>query len=537
MKNLRSFVVSVSLTASLVVPATVFAARPLSAIVDTSAATVSRANFLSWAFEALELPRESTSCQLPYVRYPKGLKATLCAAQTQGALDVFGRGKQYVLNQSITRGEAIQVITALTDKQENVDVSAFKDIKDDLDRNAVMNAIVLKWMVPARANSFGLTTKLTGAEALSLLESSAKDVTRSTKTITIQFGGSPSLDTELPKSDLMNAIWQLLTKDYLYQDKLSEEEAAYKALEGMVDSLNDPYTTFFRPAGAEDFQQQIKGELSGIGAQIDEKDGDIIIVAPLPGSPAERAGLVIGDIILEANGVSLHGLGTDKAVTHIRGERGTTVKLKLRRGGSEIIVTVTRDSISIPEIQVKWQGDIAVVQLIQFGETTEKRIRSIFSDIAVKNPKGVVLDLRNNGGGLLTAADILLSSFVPRGTVVAKVKSRTETTEEKTQDEPVLTPGTKVVVLVNKGSASASEIVAGALQDLKRATIVGAQTFGKGTVQEVIGFRSGEAIKLTIAEWFTPLGRTINGTGIKPDVVLDSTDRDEQLKRALDILR
>jgi hypothetical protein len=223
----------------------------------------------------------------------------------------------------------------------------------------------------------------------------------------------------------------------------------------------------------------------------------------------------------------------DKAVAYIRGQRGTNVILKIRRSGSEMTITVQREVITIPEISVTWQGDIAILQLTQFGETTEKKIRSTFSEIAAKRPKGIVIDLRNNGGGLLLAADTLMSALVPRGSTVAQVVSPTETSLEKTQDDAVVDPSTKIAVLVNKGSASASEIVAGALQDLKRATIVGKQTFGKGTVQEVIGFRTGEALKLTIAEWLTPNGRHIDKVGVTPDVVVDSDNRDDQLRRAL----
>lgn len=511
-------------------------AASVSGIVDTKASTVSRANFLSWSFQALELPKSEGTCTLPYARFPRGLKSMLCAAQTQGALQLFGFGKEYPLAKTITRGEALEVITELTDKQEEADISTFKDVKTDIEKQAVMNAIALKWMVPTSTTSFGFKKPLTGAEALSLLQAVSGDLPERVQNIKISIGAS-SPSGNLPDEDLMIAVWQLIKRDYLHKDKIDDKEAAYKAIEGLVNSLGDPYSNFFRPANASNFQSQIKGELSGIGAQIEEKAGVIIIAAPLPGSPAERAGLKTGDEILMANGVKLTGIGSEEAVKHIRGERGTFVELQIRRNGVEMMVKVQRDTITIPEISVKWQGDIAVVQLVQFGETTEKKIRSIFADIAQKNPRGIVLDLRNNGGGLLNAADIVLSNFLPRNTVVAKVKGPTQTSEEKTQDEPIISATTKVAVLVNKGSASASEIVAGALQDLKRATIVGTTTFGKGTVQEVLGFRTGEALKLTIAEWLTPLGRQINGIGIEPDVKIDTDDRDAQLLKAMDILR
>jgi carboxyl-terminal processing protease len=529
-KSVASFLVAFSVAA----PAAAFA-KPVTGIVDTSAETVSKINFLSWSFLALDIPKEKGDCKLPYARVARGLRATLCTSQTLGALEVLGTGRVYTLNEPITRGEAIIALTAILDRQSDADVSAFRDVKSAAETQAVKNAIADKWMVPASATNFGLKNRLTGSETLSLLQAASGELPDRVQNITVTIGSGVS--GTIPEEELMSAIWGIIERDYLKSDSIDKREAAYKAIEGLVDSLNDPYTNFFRPASAEDFQSQIKGELSGIGAQIEDKEGIITIVAPLPGSPAEKAGLTAGDQILEANDVKLTGLGSERAVTYIRGERGTTVKLKIKRGGTEFTVSVVREVISIPEIAVAWQGDIAVVTLSQFGETTQKQIRSIFTDIQKQNPRGVVLDLRNNGGGLLSAADTVMSNFVPKGSVVAQVKSRTSTYEEKTQDEPTLNTSTKVAVLVNKGSASASEIVSGALQDMKRATVIGTQTFGKGTVQEVIGFRSGEALKLTIAEWLTPKGRHIEGIGVKPDVIVDSEDRDVQLKRALDILR
>ncbi len=533
----RKSAVSLLLVTFLLAPVSAFAAS-VSGIVNTSAPTVSRADFLSWSYIALDLHKEKGTCTLPFARAPRGMREVLCSAQTQGVLDIFNVGKDYYkLNTPVTRGEALEVLTGLLDEQQTGDVSAFKDVRTDNQKQAVRNAIALKWMQPLSATAFGVAKQLTGAETLALLQAVSGTYPDRVQTrITINM--APQGDTgNLPEEELMNAVWQLVMRDYLRNNNIDQKEAAYKAIEGMLDSLHDPYTTFFRPAIASDFQSQIKGELSGIGAQIEDLDGAIVIVAPLPGSPAEKAGLQPGDQIVEANGTVLTGLGTEKAVTHIRGEKGTQVILKIKRGGIEMIVTVTRDVISIPEVSVKWQGDIAVVTLSQFGETTQKRIRSVLTDVQKQNPRGLILDLRNNGGGLLSAADTVVSNFLPKGSVVTKVKSRTETTLEKTQDDPTINASVKMVVLVNKGSASASEITAGALQDMKRATIVGAQTFGKGTVQEVIGFQSGEALKLTIAEWLTPLGRTIEGTGLKPDVVVDTADRDEQMRRALDLLR
>lgn len=535
---LRKQVLSAVLVVLTLFPA-LASARVITDIVDTSAAAVTRANFLSWTFEALKFSKSEGDCRLPWARVPRGMKPTLCAALPLGALDAFGTSKTYPLARPVTRGEALLVLTALMGRSESADVSAFRDVKTAAQTRAVQNAVALRWMVPASATSFGLSKPLTGAETLSLLQAVTGE-NPGRKQMTVTIGGS----SDLPSEQLMATVWQLLKEYHLHADQISEEEAAYRAIEGMVASLEDPYTNFFRPVEAANFAQTIKGEVTGIGAHIEDKAGIVTVVAPLPNSPAERAGILPGDQILEANGVPLQGIGIEKAAMQIRGERGTKVDLKIRRNGADMMVSVIRDTVKIPEINVKWEGDIAIVELLQFGEITTKEIRSVFTDIQKKNPRGIVLDLRNNGGGLLSAAELVLSNFVPRGTTFAQVKNRTETNLEKTDDEPTVNSSTKMVVLVNKGSASASEIVAGALQDLKRATIVGATTFGKGSVQNLIE-RIGpkdEGLKITIAEWLTPLGRHIHEVGVVPDVVVDAEEKNdalkqEQFRRALEILR
>jgi carboxyl-terminal processing protease len=277
--------------------------------------------------------------------------------------------------------------------------------------------------------------------------------------------------------------------------------------------------------------------VSGIGAHVESQSGAILIVAPIPGSPAEKADLRSGDQILSVDGVSVTGLPLDEAVNRIRGEKGSSVKLTIRRGNREFDVIIVRDTVTVPEIDLQWQDTTAVIRLAQFGELTNEKIREVFKQVNERHPQGIILDLRNNPGGLLQAADELMSAFMPKGTVVAIVRGRNGESKELTSEEPVVDKDIKMAVLVNAGSASASEIVAGALQDYKRATIIGTQSFGKGTVQELVNFQGGEALKLTIAEWSTPLDRTINGVGVAPDIVVEPDDTDSQLRRALQILR
>ncbi len=514
-------------------------ARPITDYVHVSSSTVTRLNFIDWAAESLAVPLDDTKCTLDIkLRIPSSKRPLLCTAQARGILRIFPNlERKNVLASRITRGEALQVVTLFSREAETADVSGFTDVKGDLLKKAVMNAVALQWMIPVRANYFGVTRPLKGSEALSLLQAVTGEVPVEAKNLSVTIHGRPVQQVTLPKADLLTAIWQLLIRDYVKSEKINETEAAYAAAEAIVNSLGDPYTNFFRPAVATNFQEQLSGELSGIGAQVEDQSGSIVIIAPLPGSPAERAGLQTGDIILKADDHDLSGIGVERAVRFIRGEKGTVVRLTILRGGREISISVTRESITLPEITVSWQGDIAVVQLAQFGQTTEKQIRPILAAVQEKNPKGIILDLQNNGGGLLNAADIVMSNFLPRGSVVAKVKKPLSTEEELTEYEPTISSSTKVVVLVNKGSASASEIVAAALQDYKRATVIGSQSFGKGTVQEVLSFPDGEALKITIAEWLTPNNHAIDKKGVTPDILVDTMDKTAALKRALDFLR
>lgn len=510
--------------------ATALFSSPLTALASVATdSTVTRGQFIHQAVQTLGF-QTSANCKLNYARVPSNLKADLCVLLSKNALGIWPAGKSLLLSQAITRAEALELITLLTGANENTDVSSYKDVRSSLEVRAASNAIVMKWITPLRISLFGMHKNLTGTEASTILDA----ISGQSEEATTDDSGST-----LPNQSLLNGVWQIIQRDYLHADKVSGTDASYKSIEGLVSSLNDPYSTFFRPQEASDFQSFIKGEVKGgIGAQVESRNGIITIVTPLANSPAEKAGLKAGDEIVTVNGIPVTGMALDKAVNLIRGDKGTTVTLEINRSGSKQTFTITRDVVSIPEINVSWKGNIAIVQLAQFGDTTDNQIRSVFSEIAKKQPTAVILDLRDNPGGLLHAAVEVMSNFLPSGSDVVQVKGRNDSTIEKTNEEPTISPQTKVVVLVNKGSASASEIVAGAMEDTKRATLIGTQTFGKGTVQEVLNFNSGEALKLTVAEFFSPLGHKINGVGITPDIVLEKTATgDVQMDRALSLLR
>ncbi len=331
-----------------------------------------------------------------------------------------------------------------------------------------------------------------------------------------------------------------------YVDRpLDQQQLLYGAVSGLVSATGDPYTTFFNPDEAKKFQEQLSGSFEGIGAEIGKKDEQIVVVAPLEDTPAERAGLIAGDIILEINDESTLGMSVDDAVSRIRGKSKTQVKLKiLHKDKTEPQdITITRAKIEIKSVKLETKEingkKIAVLKLNQFGDDTKGLLDQAIGSVTTGGYAGLVVDMRNNPGGYLETAVTTISNWVDEGQVAVKEVGNDKSEKiYKTEGIPRL-KGIKTVVLVNGGSASASEIVAGALQDYKVATLVGEKTFGKGSVQELQELRNDSEIKVTVAQWFTPNGRGIDKKGLEPDIKVELTaddaqaDRDPQLDRAL----
>ncbi|MFA5946133.1 MAG: S41 family peptidase [Patescibacteria group bacterium] len=344
--------------------------------------------------------------------------------------------------------------------------------------------------------------------------------------------------------DMFWDVWNLVKQEYVDQP-VSDKDLFYGALEGMLSGVKDPYSTFFNPVNAQDFNDELDGSFFGIGAQIGlDADGLITVIAPLPGTPADKAGLLAGDHILAIDGVDTQGMTVDEAVKRIRGAKGTPVKLMILSKGSKTPkpVDITRDEISVKSVTWKMRDDgIAVVSVTIFNEDTTKLFADAVKDIQSKKAKGLILDLRNNPGGLLDAATNLAGYWMNGKTaVMEEVRGKRDELTASGNNELV---GLPTIVLVNGGSASASEILSGALQDYKMATLVGEKTFGKGSVQEYRDLPDGSAVKITVARWLTPLGRSINKLGIPPDVEVPLTvddfhaNRDPQLQKAVDLLK
>ena len=297
----------------------------------------------------------------------------------------------------------------------------------------------------------------------------------------------------------------------------------YGSLQGIVDSLGDPHSSYFPPQPAKEFAEGLSGAFEGIGAEIGIRNDQLIVIAPLPESPAQQAGLKPGDKVLAINGEETMGIALDKAVSKIRGPKGTQVKLTITRDGLKEAqdITVTRDTIKVPT--VTWEmkdGRVAYLRIGYFNEQTWTQFDKAVKEILAEAPEGIALDLRSNPGGFLDTAVRVASEWVESGPIVKEKFVQDKKNEYITQGQHRF-KGIPTVILVDEGTASGSEIVAGALQDYGIAKLVGKKTFGKGSVQDFEVLPDGSALKLTIARWYTPNDRQIDQKGIDPDVIIE----------------
>lgn len=347
-----------------------------------------------------------------------------------------------------------------------------------------------------------------------------------------------------------NIFWEAL--DLLYRDYYGEvpsaDEATYGAIRGVLNLLDDPNTSFLTPQEADFFRTNIRGSFEGIGARVEwaMDENTVRVVEPFENQPAWNAGIRRGDLILAVDGESVVGTNVNDAVTKIRGPKGSTVVLTLVREGVDepFDIEVVRDTIELPTIstdRLGEQGQISYIRLNTFNENAGQLVRQAIEDAVDRDPAGIIFDLRGNTGGLLREAVRVASVFLDDQVVLIERFSDGSEELYRTEGRPV-TDGVPVVVLVNGGSASASEIVAGALQDAGAATLIGATTFGKGSVQLPHTLSDGSIMRVTIARWYTPNDRSIDGVGLEPDMVVELTDEqreagdDPQLDAAVDFL-
>lgn len=343
-------------------------------------------------------------------------------------------------------------------------------------------------------------------------------------------------------------VWDTLSAKYYDKSKLVPQQMVYGAIQGMVTSLGDPYTMYLPPVQNKVVNEDLSGSFEGVGIEIGYKDTRLVVVAPLPDSPAEKAGIKAGDYIVHITdtkkGINVDSTNMDlsTAVDDIRGPAGTVVTLTIMRdgGSAPLTINLTRAKLIVPSIVLSWAGkdsNIADIKLSKFDTDTDTEWDKIVSQIQAKgNVQGVIVDLRNNPGGYLQTAVDIASDFVPSGTTVVVQENGDGTKQEYKSDKLPRLMNYKVVVLINGGSASASEILSGALRDDRGIKLVGDKSFGKGTVQEPIDISGGSGLHVTTAKWLTPKGTWVHGVGLTPDVSVanpDNATSDAQLDAAL----
>lgn len=342
-------------------------------------------------------------------------------------------------------------------------------------------------------------------------------------------------------------VWDIIREKFIDHDKITNGQLFYGALAGVVASLNDPYSVFMPPAEAEKFTQELAGKFEGIGAEIGIKDDKLTIISPLPESPAEKAGIRALDVVAAIDSLDTTGISLDKAVNLIRGEKGTPVTLKIYRAGEKELldITIIRDQIQVKSVRSEIKNnDIAYIKITNFNTDTIDGFRKNITDLLAKSPKSIILDLRNNPGGYLNTAVDIAGYWVDSGQLVVKEEFSNEAlNQEHLSYGQAQLKNIPTVVLVNEASASASEILAGALQDYGLAKVVGKKTFGKGSVQELEKLSDGSSVKITIARWLTPQGRSIDKNGIEPDIEVELTkddynqSKDPQMEKAIELVK
>lgn len=365
-------------------------------------------------------------------------------------------------------------------------------------------------------------------------------------------GAFPSLraqteetQTREERLDILRQAWDILEREFIAPEKLDPEKMIHGAAAGMVSTLGDPHTVFVEPVSAAIMDEDMQGSFEGIGATVEMVEGKLTIVRPIPNSPAFYAGLLAGDIILAVDDEPLEGKTLMEAIRLIRGPAGTTVRLLIQREGlaEPFTVSVTRAKVELPNYEAKiLEGGVAYLRLMEFNALASQQVHNALEDLLAQGPVGLIFDVRDNPGGYLHIAVQVASEFLPPSTIILQEEQRNRPIQVYRVRTKGLATEIPLIVLVNGGSASASEIVAGAIQEAKRGTLIGTKTYGKGSVQNTHTLDDGSSLRVTIAKWLLPSGRGLDGDGLTPDIEVPFTledaaaHRDPQLERAVAIL-
>jgi len=342
---------------------------------------------------------------------------------------------------------------------------------------------------------------------------------------------------EIKPANFVRMVFAMRAIESQYVQEVDEEELVRGAIAGMISSLDDPHSVYLDAEMYKSLLQHTEGSFGGVGIVLGMKDKELVVIAPIEGTPGAAAGIQSGDKIVMINGESAAEMTIEEAAQKIRGEAGTKVTLVLMRDEAEQTYELTRSNIQTQTVGGKMLEDgIGYIQIVSFSEHTGQDLAKVYADLETKGMQGIVLDLRNNPGGVLTSSVEVANYFVPKGVVVSTVdRSGHKEVMEATKLDAIKYPA---VVLINGGSASASEIVAGAIKDTQSGTLVGAKSYGKGSVQAILPMVGGDAMKMTVAKYYTPAGTCIDGIGIEPDIAVEPDGAiDNQLLKAIEVLK
>lgn len=518
---------------------------------------ITRAEFLKMAFNDVGYSKIPNADKTPFLDVPQD---SWMAPYVKKALEInviSANGARPVFNPSapITRAEAIKIAFPIsgisTPYYTDIDPSElFQDVRPTAWYGYLARAAKLYGIVSLKHPELfwaqHLMTRGDAAELIYELQLARQD---GAVNITMPPGSTlESLDSttsELinnPEFGVLLDVWKRINTDFYYKSSVNQDELVYGAIQGMVDKLGDQYTVFEEPSNALGLQQYLQGELEGIGTVINIVDDKLVIMKTLPDSPAEKANLQTGDVIVKINDQDVKTLTINGVLDLIRGDAGTTVKLTIQRNTQTLDVTLTRAIITFKSASGKMMNGIGVVTVTEFVQNSAPDFTAVLDELAKQSPKGYVLDLRGNPGGYLESSIQMLGHFITKDKTVVSTKTADGKITDYHADGKAELAGKPLIVLVDDGTASAAEIMAGALQDLKIGKLMGIKTFGKGSVQEINSYSDDSLLKISIAHWLTPNGRDINGTGLMPDVRVE-LDRgallkgtDSQLQKALDML-